>query len=66
MKIIARLLLVVFVMAFAVNNSYATEKPNVFIMMVDNLGWGEIGTYGGVLVYSEDGFVLVKEKEIDD
>ena len=28
-------------------NSYAQEKPNVIIMMVDNLGWGEIGTYGG-------------------
>ena len=25
----------------------AEEKPNVVIMMVDNLGWGEIGTYGG-------------------
>ena len=25
----------------------AKAKPNVVIMMVDNLGWGEIGTYGG-------------------
>ena len=24
-----------------------TEKPNVVFMMMDNLGWGEIGTYGG-------------------
>ncbi|MEE8513872.1 MAG: arylsulfatase [Gammaproteobacteria bacterium] len=23
------------------------EKPNVVFMMMDNLGWGEIGTYGG-------------------
>jgi len=23
------------------------KKPNVVFMMVDNLGWGEIGTYGG-------------------
>ena len=23
------------------------EKPNVVVMMVDNLGWGEIGCYGG-------------------
>ena len=26
---------------------WVKEKPNVAIMMVDNLGWGEIGTYGG-------------------
>ncbi len=23
------------------------EKPNVVLMMVDNLGWGELGVYGG-------------------
>lgn len=34
---------------FAVSPASAgnSEKPNVVIMMVDNLGWGEIGTYGG-------------------
>lgn len=31
----------------AANISIAQEKPNVVIMMVDNLGWGEIGCYGG-------------------
>ena len=25
----------------------SSEKPNVVLMMVDNLGWGELGTYGG-------------------
>jgi arylsulfatase len=25
----------------------AAEKPNVIVMMVDNLGWGELGVYGG-------------------
>ncbi len=25
----------------------AAEKPNVVLMVMDNLGWGEIGTYGG-------------------
>ena len=23
------------------------DKPNVIVMMVDNLGWGELGVYGG-------------------
>ena len=25
----------------------AQEKPNVIVMVMDNLGWGEIGCYGG-------------------
>jgi arylsulfatase len=25
----------------------AASKPNVVVMMVDNLGWGELGVYGG-------------------
>ncbi|WP_423894533.1 arylsulfatase [Candidatus Pelagadaptatus aseana] len=25
----------------------AKDKPNVVLMVMDNLGWGEIGTYGG-------------------
>ena len=25
----------------------AQDKPNVVVMMVDNLGWGELGVYGG-------------------
>ncbi len=27
--------------------SIAAKKPNVVVMMVDNLGWGELGVYGG-------------------
>lgn len=30
--------------------AFSQEKPNVVLMMMDNLGWGEIGAYGrGVL-----------------
>lgn len=27
--------------------AWGTDRPNVVIMMVDNVGWGEIGCYGG-------------------
>ena len=32
---------------FSVLIAQAQDKPNVVIMMVDNLGWGELGCYGG-------------------
>ena len=39
------------VMAYmsAAQLAFAQEptKPNVIVMMVDNLGWGELGVYGG-------------------
>lgn len=28
-------------------SAVGADKPNVVVMMVDNLGWGEIGVYGG-------------------
>lgn len=31
----------------ALEPAQAADRPNVVIMMVDNLGWGEIGAYGG-------------------
>jgi arylsulfatase len=27
--------------------SAAQDKPNIVLMVMDNLGWGEIGIYGG-------------------
>jgi arylsulfatase len=39
--------LTVLVLSLACVFSSAAERPNVVVMMVDNLGWGEIGTYGG-------------------
>jgi arylsulfatase len=44
--------LVMSLIAFAlfsppVCNAEAAAKPNVIVMMVDNLGWGELGVYGG-------------------
>ena len=44
-KIILSLLLIPFVVPFAV--AADQKKPNVVVMMVDNLGWGELGCYGG-------------------
>jgi len=41
---------IIFILCFsllAIFPSYAAKKPNVVIMMVDNLGWGELGVYGG-------------------
>ena len=33
--------------AISIAHAQAAEKPNVVFMMMDNLGWGEIGAYGG-------------------
>ncbi len=41
-----RLLIGAFILCCA-QTGYAADKPNVVVMMVDNLGWGELGVYGG-------------------
>ena len=34
--------------SLAVKSAHAqNDKPNIVVMMVDNLGWGELGCYGG-------------------
>jgi arylsulfatase len=35
------------VLVFSISPSIAANKQNVVVMMVDNLGWGELGVYGG-------------------
>jgi len=42
----SKLLLAFVLLCFSLP-AYSANKPNVVIMMVDNLGWGEIGAYGG-------------------
>jgi arylsulfatase len=34
-------------MCFGLAQAQNSNKPNIIIMMVDNLGWGELGVYGG-------------------
>ncbi len=40
-------LLSIVLLMFLAPWALAEEKPNVVVMMVDNLGWGELGVYGG-------------------
>ena len=30
--------------------SFAQDKPNIVLVLMDNFGWGELGTYGGGLI----------------
>ena len=47
MKLVRFFMLLTIALLVSGGASAASTKPNVVIMMVDNLGWGEIGTYGG-------------------
>lgn len=48
MKLRTALLLTLMVCALFVGTSNAqAAKPNIVLMVMDNLGWGEIGVYGG-------------------
>ena len=41
------LLILIFGLTFCIVSGQNTKTPNIVIMMVDNLGWGELGCYGG-------------------
>ena len=52
MNLIAKMALRIIVVSLAacassVPSAWAQDKPNIVLMVQDNLGWGEIGTYGG-------------------
>ena len=44
-KIVYLVFSILFIAPFALAQDHT--KPNVVVMMVDNLGWGELGVYGG-------------------
>ena len=41
------LLILMFCALFASASSAQTGKPNIVLVLMDNLGWGELGVYGG-------------------
>ena len=46
MKKISRII-VLLALSLVSSNVLAQDKPNVVLVVMDNLGWGEIGAYGG-------------------
>ena len=40
-------LITLFITVFITGHAIAEEKPNIVLIVMDNLGWGEVGVYGG-------------------
>jgi len=40
----------VLLFCFAGSAAFAQEKPNIVLVLMDNFGWGELGTYGGGVI----------------
>ena len=47
MKSLMILALAVLVAVLLTNPVAAADKPNVVLMLADNVGWGDIGAFGG-------------------
>ena len=47
MKSLTILALVGLVAALTATTAAAQDRPNVVLMLADNVGWGDIGAYGG-------------------
>jgi len=45
---ISQLMMVSLVLTFSIHaTAQAADKPNVVLMLADNVGWGDVGAYGG-------------------
>lgn len=42
-----RVLTALIILATTATQSFAADKPNVVLMVMDNLGWGGVGAFGG-------------------
>jgi len=53
--------------SWSASNLPAADKPNVVLMLADNVGWGDIGVYGGVkFVFSLDSLIGLRLWEARD